>query len=159
MDRARSGHDGRVGSVAPWLVSWLQVGPLALILLVLFALPTVLFLVVSFFDYDRVGIYPAFMLDNYRELLTTPATLRVYISSLKFAVIVWAITLFLGFNIAYFLIFHVRSATDPHGAVPAVRHSVLDLRHHPHHRLDPIPRPQRRVQHRSCRTCTSPRSR
>ena len=66
---------------------------------------------VSFFDYDRVGIYPAFLLDNYRELLTTPATLRVYLSSLKFAVIVWAITLCLGFNIAWFLIHHVRSAT------------------------------------------------
>ncbi len=95
----------------PWLVSWMQVAPLAAILLVLFALPTVLFLVVSFFDYDRTGIYPAFLLDNYRELLTTPATLRVYLSSLKFACIVWAITLFLGFNIAYFLVFHIRSAT------------------------------------------------
>jgi len=95
----------------PWLVSWLQVSPLALILLVLFVLPTGLFLVVSFFDYDRVGIYPAFLLDNYRELLTTPATWRVYVSSLKFAAIVWSITLFLGFNIAYFLIFHIRSAT------------------------------------------------
>ena len=57
------------------------------------------------------GIYPAFILDNYKELLTTPATCRVYLSSLKFAVIVWAITLFLGFNIAYFLVFHIRSAT------------------------------------------------
>jgi len=94
----------------PWMVSWFQVGPLALILIVLFALPTTLFLIVSFYDYDRTGIYPAFLLDNYRELLTTPATWRVYLSSLKFAVIVWAITLFLGFNIAYFLIFHVRSA-------------------------------------------------
>jgi len=93
---------------APWLVSWLQVSPLALILVVLFALPTTLFLVVSFFDYDRIGIYPAFLLDNYRELLTTPATWRVYVSSLRYAAIVWAITLFLGFNIAYFLIFHVR---------------------------------------------------
>ncbi len=98
-------------SWAPWVVSWFQVGPLASILIVLFALPTLLFLVVSFFDYDRVGMYPAFIFDNYRDLLTTPSTLRVYISSLKFAVIVWAITLFLGFNIAYFLIFHVRSAT------------------------------------------------
>ena len=94
-----------------WIVSWLQVGPVALILLLLFVLPTGLFLVVSFFDYDRVGIYPAFLLDNYHDLLTTPATWRVYISSLKFAVIVWAITLLLGFNIAYFLIFHIRSAT------------------------------------------------
>ena len=108
--RLRSG-EGSGRRLPAWLVSWLQVGPLALILLALFALPTILFLVVSFFDYDRVGIYPAFLLDNYRELLTTPATLRVYLSSLKFAVIVWAITLFLGFNIAWFLIHHVRSAT------------------------------------------------
>jgi putative spermidine/putrescine transport system permease protein len=97
--------------LAPWVISWLQVSPLALILLVLFALPTLLFFVVSFFDYDRVGVYPAFLLDNYRELLTTPTTLRIYLSSLKFAVIVWAITLFLGFNIAHFLVFHIRSAT------------------------------------------------
>jgi putative spermidine/putrescine transport system permease protein len=96
--------------LSPRMVSWLQVGPLAVILVALFALPTVLFLVVSFFDYDRVGIYPAFMLDNYQELLTTPSTLRVYISSLKFGFIVWTITLFLGFNIAYFLVFHVRRA-------------------------------------------------
>jgi putative spermidine/putrescine transport system permease protein len=92
-------------------VSWLQVSPLAIILVTFFALPTFLFLVVSFYDYDRVGIYPDFLLDNYREVLTTPATLRVYLSSLKFACIVWAITLFLGFNIAYFLVFHVRSNT------------------------------------------------
>jgi putative spermidine/putrescine transport system permease protein len=92
-----------------WLVSWIQVSPLALILVVLFALPTVLFLIVSFYDYDRTGIYPAFIFDNYRDLLTTPATWRVYVSSLRFAFIVWAITLFLGFNIAYFLIFHIRS--------------------------------------------------
>ena len=97
--------------LAPWAVSWLQVAPLALILIALFALPTLLFFVVSFFDYDRVGIYPAFILDNYRDLLTTPATLRIYVSSLQFAVIVWAVTLFLGFNLSYFLIFHVRSAT------------------------------------------------
>ena len=31
-----------------------------LIMVVLFALPTLLFVVVSFFDYDRVGMYPAF---------------------------------------------------------------------------------------------------
>ena len=142
---AASPSRGQRSRLPPWIVSWLQVGPLALILVVLFVLPTGLFLVVSFFDYDRVGIYPAFLLDNYHDLLTTPATWRVYISSLKFAVIVWAITLFLGFNIAYFLIFHIRSATYPHGAVPAVRHSVLDVGDHPHDRLDPIPWPQRSV--------------
>ena len=92
-----------------WSVSWLQVSPLAFVLIVLFALPTMLFFVVSFFDYDRTGIYPAFILDNYKDLLTTPATIRVYLGSLTFAMTVWAITLFLGFNIAHFLIFHIRS--------------------------------------------------
>jgi putative spermidine/putrescine transport system permease protein len=107
---ATASRTRRSTRLPPWLVSWFQVSPLALILIVLFALPTALFLVVSFWDYDRVGIYPAFLLDNYRELITTPATWRVYASSLKFAVIVWAITLFLGFNVAYFLIFHIRNA-------------------------------------------------
>jgi putative spermidine/putrescine transport system permease protein len=74
------------------------------------ALPAFLFLAVSFWDYDRTGIYPAFMLDNYQDLLTTPATWRVYVSSLRLSLIVWAITLFLGFNIAWFLVHHVRSA-------------------------------------------------
>jgi putative spermidine/putrescine transport system permease protein len=97
--------------MTPWMVSWLQVSPIAIIMVVLFALPTLLFLVISFFDYDRVGMYPAFLWDNYRDLFTTPATYRIYLSSLKFAVIVWAITLFVGFNIAHFLVFHVRSST------------------------------------------------
>jgi putative spermidine/putrescine transport system permease protein len=90
-------------------VSWLQVAPLALTLLLFFVVPMTLFVVVSFFNYDRTGLYPAFMLDNYLELFASPATLRLYGSTLKFAVIVWAITLFVGFNIAYFLIFHVRN--------------------------------------------------
>jgi putative spermidine/putrescine transport system permease protein len=93
-----------------WAVSWLQIFPLTAILFVMFALPTALFLVVSFFDYDRTGIYPAFLLDSYREIFTSASTLRVYGSTLKFALIVWTITLFLGFCIAHFLIFHVRSA-------------------------------------------------
>jgi putative spermidine/putrescine transport system permease protein len=97
--------------LTPWMVSWLQVSPIAIIMVVLFVLPTLLFLVISFFDYDRVGMYPALLWDNYRDLFTTPATYRIYLSSLKFAVIVWAITLFIGFNIAHFLVFHVRSPT------------------------------------------------
>jgi ABC-type Fe3+ transport system permease subunit len=50
--------------LAPQAVSWLQVSGLAIVLIVRFALPTFLFVVVSFFDYDRTGIYPAFILNN-----------------------------------------------------------------------------------------------
>ena len=53
---------GRRWRLPPWTASWLQVSPLAFVLIVLFALPTVLFVIVSFWDYDRTGIYPAFTL-------------------------------------------------------------------------------------------------
>jgi putative spermidine/putrescine transport system permease protein len=65
--------------------------------------------VVSFFDFDRTEIIPTFILDNYTDLFRSEVTLRLYASSIKFALIVWAVTLVLGFNIAYFLVFHVRS--------------------------------------------------
>jgi putative spermidine/putrescine transport system permease protein len=94
-----------------WLVSWLQVGPLAIVLLGLFAIPMLLFLAVSFFDYDRVGIYPAFIFDSYHDVFTNPATYDIYLNSLRFAAITCAVTLVLGIAIAQFLIFHVRSST------------------------------------------------
>ena len=79
-------------------------------LLVLFAIPMLLFLAVSFFDYDRVGIYPAFIFDSYHDVFTNPATFEIYLNSLRFAAITCAITLVLGIAIAQFLIFHIRSS-------------------------------------------------
>jgi putative spermidine/putrescine transport system permease protein len=88
--------------------SWWQVAPLVVVLALFFGLPMLVVLVVSFFDFDRSDIVPAFIFDNYVELFTREVTLRLYASSIKFAAIVWVITLLLGFNIAYFLVFHVR---------------------------------------------------
>ena len=88
--------------------SWWQVAPMVVVLTLFFGLPMLVVLVVSFFDFDRSDIIPAFIFDNYVELFTREVTLRLYASSLKFAAIVWVITLLLGFNIAYFLVFHVR---------------------------------------------------
>jgi putative spermidine/putrescine transport system permease protein len=93
----------------PWLASWFQVAPVAVVLVLFFGLPMLVVLAVSFFDYGHGRLYPAFMLDNYLEIFTSSVTLRLYLSSFKFALIVWAITLLIGFNIAYFLVFHVRS--------------------------------------------------
>ena len=89
--------------------SWLQVAPLVVVLALFFGLPMIVVLVVSFFDFDRTDIVPAFIFDNYIDLFTREVTLRLYASSLKFAAIVWVVTLILGFNIAYFLVFHVQS--------------------------------------------------
>ena len=88
--------------------SWFQVGPLVVVLTLFFGLPMLVVLAVSFFDFDRSDIIPAFIFDNYAELFRSEVTLRLYMSSIKFALIVWAVTFVLGFNVAYFLVFHVR---------------------------------------------------
>ncbi len=95
--------------LSPQAVSWLQAGPLALILLVFFGIPLLVVIAASFFDFDQVDIIPAFQLDNYIELFQSNLTLRLYLASFKYAAIVWAITLVIGFTVAYFLVFHVRS--------------------------------------------------
>jgi putative spermidine/putrescine transport system permease protein len=89
--------------------SWFQVAPLVVVLALFFGLPMLVVLAVSFFDLDRTDVVPTFILDNYVDLFRSEVTLRLYASSLKFALIVWAVTLVLGFNIAFFLVFHVRS--------------------------------------------------
>ncbi len=95
--------------LTPALASWLQVGPLAVILVVFFGLPMLVVIAASFFDYDHMAIVPTFILDNYQDLFSSNVTLRLYLSSIKFAAIVWVMTLLIGFTIAHFLVFHVRS--------------------------------------------------
>ncbi len=95
--------------IKPAFASWLQAGPLAVVLALFFGLPVLVVIVVSFFDFDHTDIVPTFILDNYQDIFTSETTLRLYLSSLKFALIVWAITLVIGFSIANYLVFHVRS--------------------------------------------------
>lgn len=90
---------------------YIQATPLLIILGFFLAIPILLLLVVSFWDYDFAGMYPDFMTLNYAETLGSWVTWRTYGNTLKFAAIVWAITAFVGFWVAYFLAFHVRSAT------------------------------------------------
>ena len=92
-------------------ITYLQVAPLALVFLLFLVVPIATIVVVSFFDYDTVRIIPAFIWQNYDELLTSPVTWQTYLQTLEFAAITWALTLLIGFTVAYFLAFHVHSAT------------------------------------------------
>lgn len=91
------------------VVPYLQVAPLALVLLVFFGIPLVTVIVVSFFDYVNFQTVPAFLLYNYEEVFSSNLTVTLYLTMLKYSVIVWLITLFIGFNVSYFLVFHVQS--------------------------------------------------
>jgi len=87
----------------------LLASPLALILALFLIVPIGTIIVVSFFDYDSVRIIPDFVWTNYDELLFSPITWKTYLQTVQFAAITWAICLFIGFTVAYFLAFHVAS--------------------------------------------------
>ncbi|MBZ9788542.1 ABC transporter permease [Rhizobium sp. 3T7] len=100
----------RIGRPA-WAASYLQATPLILILGFFFILPIAMIAVVSFWDYDFAGLYPAFLTMNYTDTLGSWVTWKTYLNTLKFTVTVWGLTLFIGFWVAYFLAFHVRRTT------------------------------------------------
>ncbi|MER8789801.1 ABC transporter permease [Mesorhizobium sp. M0983] len=91
--------------VAPYL----QAAPLALILGAFLLLPILMIAVVSFWGYDFAAMYPDFLTTNYADTLGSWVTWKTYLNTLKYAAIVWALTLFIGFWVAYFLAFHIRT--------------------------------------------------
>lgn len=93
------------------IAPYLQATPLAVILLAFLVLPIATITMVSFWDYDSIQIFPAFVFTNYEETITSPVTWSTYINTMKYTVIVWGITLLIGFWVAYYLAFHIRSAT------------------------------------------------
>jgi len=94
------------------LIPYLQVAPLALVFLCFFVIPVCLVVAVSFFDYQAYQILiPDFTWQNYDDVFSSKTTYRTYLNTVKFCLIVWAITLVLGFTIAYFLAFEVKTLT------------------------------------------------
>lgn len=101
------------------LIAYIQAAPLALVFLLFFVMPLFLVVVVSFWDYNAYEIIPALTGQNYEEIFEGCVsklpelclTFKTYWSTLKFCVIVWALTLVIGFAAAYFLCFHVRTLT------------------------------------------------
>src|SRR5919108_5853342 len=91
------------------LVPYLQVAPLTVVLLVFLGMPLAVVVAVSFFDYDDFTVYPTFLLRNYLELFGSRLTYTLYQKTLQYAAVVWALTLVIGFTVAYFLVFHVRT--------------------------------------------------
>lgn len=92
------------------LLPYLQVTPLALVLAAFVVLPLALVVVVSFWRFQfLVGPVPDFTFRNYIDILGNATSWRLYLSTLKFTLIVLAITFVLGFWISYFLVFHIRN--------------------------------------------------
>ncbi|MAY33558.1 MAG: ABC transporter permease [Rhodovulum sp.] len=91
------------------VLGWLQASPLAVVLLGFLVAPIVMIVIVSFWGATEYSIYPAFQFDNYEFLFGSSVTYTVFFNTFKYALITWAMTLVLGFTVAYFLAFEVRS--------------------------------------------------
>ncbi len=101
--------------------AWWQAAPFALVFLLFFLIPLALVAMVSLWNFNEYELIPAVTLRNYLSLfegcsrLTDNGdlcvTLNTYLSTFKFCLLVWGITLVIGFSVAYFLAFHVRSST------------------------------------------------
>jgi len=108
----RSGKAAVLRRKSP-VVAYLEALPLAGVFLGFFVFPIALVVAVSFFRNETYQILiPGFTLDNFREVFSEAVTYRTYMITLKFCAIVWAITSVLGFFIAYFLAFQLRSRTS-----------------------------------------------
>ena len=93
--------------------------PFGLVFLVFFIVPLALVVIVSFFDYNDYEIVPTLTTRSYTEnfegcltqLPNVCTILKTYGSTVKFCFLTWALTLVIGFTIAYFLAFYVKSVT------------------------------------------------
>ncbi len=97
------------GRVLPSAMPYLQALPLWLVMGVFLLIPIATIVMVSFWEDQETGLAPTFILDNYRDVFATQVTFTTYLSTLRYAAIVWVSTLAIGFTVAYVLAFHIRS--------------------------------------------------
>jgi putative spermidine/putrescine transport system permease protein len=89
---------------------WLYVSPLMLVLVPFFVAPILVVIGASFLQSDGFGgiiVNPT--LQNYVDIFTSGLTFNLYLETVKFTILTWLFSLIIGFWVAYFLVFHVRS--------------------------------------------------
>ena len=87
----------------------LQILPLLSVLVLFLVAPVVIILAVSFWDYTEFSLIPDFVLTNYMEIFESGVTYSTYLNTFKFAFLGWLFTVIIGFTLAYFLAFHLRT--------------------------------------------------
>ena len=97
-------------------LAWWQAAPFTLVFVLFLVLPLILVAAVSTWRATDYELIPAFTAQNYVDVFNgcgntseMCVTLKTYLSTFKFCFLVWLITLLIGFAVAYFLAFHVRS--------------------------------------------------
>ena len=99
------------------IAAWWQALPLTTVFFLFFLVPLALVLMVSFWDYNQYELLPDITIKNYLAVFEgclSPGdmcvTFKTYLSTFKFCLLVWLITLVIGFTVSYFLAFHIKSS-------------------------------------------------
>src|SRR6185436_19584827 len=89
---------------------WLYISPLMLVLLPFFVAPILVVFAASFMQSDGFGgMIASPTLQNYIDIFSSGLTLNLYFETVKFTLLTWLFSLIIGFWVAYFLVFHIRS--------------------------------------------------
>ena len=92
-------------SIEPYFL----VAPQTLVFLLFLIFPILMILIVSFWQFTGYSMVPGFTLDNYMSVFTSQVTLRTYLNTFKYVILVWFFCLAVSFPVAYFLAFHIKS--------------------------------------------------
>jgi putative spermidine/putrescine transport system permease protein len=91
--------------------SYWQASPLLIVLMLFLVFPIMVIGTVSFWDYNEYSMIPDFIFENYSYLLTSQTTFNAYLNTFKYAFLAWFFTMVIGFVVAYYLVFHIKSSS------------------------------------------------
>ena len=100
-------------------MAWLQAGPMMVVFGLFFLLPLMLVVIVSAWDYNEYEMLPSLSFRGYTDTFdgcisdwpNLCTIFKTYLKTIKLCFITWGLTLCIGFTLAYFLAFHVRTKT------------------------------------------------
>ena len=93
-------------------VGWLNVTPLLAIMVPFFIMPIIVVAIASIMQTDGFGgMFMDPTLENYTYVFQSALTYRLYFETIKFAALTLIFSAFIGFWVAYFLAFHIRTTT------------------------------------------------
>ncbi|MDX2214644.1 MAG: ABC transporter permease [Oculatellaceae cyanobacterium bins.114] len=91
------------------LETYALVTPQTLVFLLFLVFPIVMIAIVSFWQFNGYAMVPAFTLDNYIGIFTSDVSLKTYLNTFKYVILVWFFSLAIAFPVSYFLAFHIRN--------------------------------------------------
>lgn len=91
------------------LETYALVAPQTLVFLFFLVFPIAMIAIVSFWQFNGYAMVPAFTLDNYIGIFTSDVSLKTYLNTFKYVVLVWFFSLAIAFPVSYFLAFHIRN--------------------------------------------------